>query len=184
MQENRLHQGVLLYTHIQVLLPEIKTTIAQRKYSASGHKEIWSAIRNPLQKEFTFNLQEVLHLSIIRAPRDNNIAVYKIGAQQTVNLIPDAIRLAIKKRGAVELQLRSAPGLQYTAQAYFHLIKQYCIAPAMPREGNFYNNVISGNFLFNLKTKCIYRHKPSSCAKTDEMFDRFISAFTTVSIFV
>ena len=44
--------------------------------------------------------------------------------QQTVNLVLDTIRLAMKqekKRGAAELQLHSDQGFQYTSQAYFQL---------------------------------------------------------------
>ncbi len=61
---------------------------------------------------------------MIRDLYDNSIVAYKTGTQQTVNLVLDTIRLAMKKekkRVAAELQLHSDQGFQYTSQAYFNL---------------------------------------------------------------
>ena len=66
----------------------------------------------------------VLYLSMIRDLYDNSIVAYKTATQQTVNLVLDTIRLAMKKekkRVAAELQLHSDQGFQYTSQAYFKL---------------------------------------------------------------
>ena len=68
--------------------------------------------------------QGVLYLSMIRDLFDNSIVAYKTGTQQTVNLVLDTIRLAMKrekKRVAAELHLHSDQGFQYTSQAYFNL---------------------------------------------------------------
>ncbi len=54
--------------------------------------------------------QGVLYLSIIRDLYDNSIVAYKTGTRQTVNLVLDTIRLAMKqekKKIAAELQLHS-----------------------------------------------------------------------------
>ena len=61
--------------------------------------------------------QGVLYLSMIRDLYDNCIVVYKTDTKQTVNLVLDTIRLAMrkeKKRGAAEMQLHSDQGFQYT----------------------------------------------------------------------
>ena len=121
--------------------------------------------------------QGVLYLSMIRDLYDNSIVAYKTGTQQTVNLVLDTIRLAIKqekKRVAAELQLHSDQGFQYTSQAYFQLTKQYGITPSMSRKGNPYDNAMAENFFSILKTECIYRHKPATFAEANEMIDRYI----------
>ena len=54
--------------------------------------------------------QGVLYLSMIRDLYDNSIVAYKTGTEQTVNLVLDTIRLAMKqekKQVAAELQLHS-----------------------------------------------------------------------------
>lgn len=121
--------------------------------------------------------QGVLYLSMIRDLYDNSIVAYKTGTQQTVNLVLDTIRLAIKREKkvvAAELQLHSDQGFQYTSQAYFNLTKQYGITPSMSRRGNPYDNAMAENFFSILKTECIYRHKPSTFSEANEMIDRCI----------
>ena len=121
--------------------------------------------------------QGVLYLSMIRDLYDNSIVAYKTGTQQTVNLVLDTIRLAMKqekKRVAAKLQLHSDQSFQYTSQAYFQLTKQYGITPSMSRKGNPYDNAMAENFFSILKTECIYRHKPATFAEANEMIDRYI----------
>ena len=121
--------------------------------------------------------QGVLYLSIIRDLYDNSIVSYKTGTEQTINLVLDTIRLAMKKekkRVAAELQLHSDQGFQYTSQGYFKLTQSYGITPSMSRRGNCYDNAMAENFFSILKTECIYRHKPSSFKEANEMIDRYI----------
>ena len=73
----------------------------------------------------------VLYLSVIRDLYDNSIVAYKTATQQTITLVLDTIRLAMKKekkRVAAELQLHSDQGFQYTSQAYFKLTQSYTIS--------------------------------------------------------
>ena len=121
--------------------------------------------------------QGVLYLSMIRDLYDNSIVACKTGTQQTVNLVLDTIRLAMrrgKKRAAAELQLHSDQGFQYTSQAYFNLTQSYGITPSMSRRGNPYDNAMAENFFSILKTECICRKKPDSFSEANEMIDRYI----------
>ena len=127
----------------------------------------------------------VLYLSMIRDLYDNSIVAYKTAASQTINLVLDTIRLAMrkeKKRVAAELQLHSDQGFQYTSQAYFKLTQSYRITPSMSRRGNPYDNVMAENFFSILKTECIYRHKPQSLAEANDMIDRYIDFYNNERI--
>ena len=82
--------------------------------------------------------QGVLYLSMIRDLYDNSIVACKTGTEQTVNLVLDTIRLAMKQeeeKVAVELQLHSDQGAQYASQVYFKLTQTYGITPSMSRRG-------------------------------------------------
>ena len=119
----------------------------------------------------------VLYLSMIRDLYDSSIVAYKTATQQTVNLVLDTIRLAMKKekkRVAAELQLHSDQGFQYTSQAYFKLTQSYKITPSMSRKGNPYDNAMAENFFSILKTECIYRHKPKTFKEANDLIDRYI----------
>ena len=112
---------------------------------------------------------------MIRDLYNNSIVAYKTASRQTVNLVLDTIRLAMKKeKVAAELRLHSDQGFQYTSQAYFQLTKQYGITPSMSRRGNPYDNAMAENFFSILKTECIYRHKPATFSEANEMIDRYI----------
>ena len=169
------------------LLSEIRRRRKWQQMGQQVHK-----YKNLLNREFHTDLpnskwvtdisyihtkQGVLYLSMIRDLYDNSIVAYKTGTQQTVNLVLDTIRLAMKrekKAVAAELQLHSDQGFQYTSQAYFNLTKQYCITPSMSRRGNPYDNAMAENFFSILKTECIYRHKPDTFSEANEMIDRYI----------
>lgn len=112
---------------------------------------------------------------MIRDLYDNSIVAYKTASRQTVNLVLDTIRLAMKKeKVAAELQLHSDQGFQYTSQAYFKLTQSYGITPSMSRKGNPYDNAMAENFFSILKTECIYRHKPKTLREANELIDRYI----------
>ena len=122
---------------------------------------------------------------MIRDLYDNSIVAYNTATQQTVNLVLDTIRLAMKrekKRAAAELQLHSDQGFQYTSHAYFQLTKQYGITPSMSRRGNPYDNAMAENFFSILKTECIYRHKPDTFSEANEMIDRYIHFYNHARI--
>ena len=119
----------------------------------------------------------VLYLSMIRDLYDNSIVAYKTASRQTVNLVLDTIRLAMKKekkRVAAELQLHSDQGFQYTSEAYFKLTQSYGITPSMSSKGNPYDNAMAENFFSILKTECIYRHKPKTFSEANDLIDSYI----------
>lgn len=125
----------------------------------------------------------VLYLSMIRDLFDNSIVAYKTGTEQTVNLVLNTIRLAMKKEAAAaELQLHSDQGFQYTSQAYFNLTKDYGITPSMSRRGNCYDNALAENFFSILKTECIYRRKLTSFGEARQLIDEYIDFYNNERI--
>ena len=121
---------------------------------------------------------------MIRDLYDNSIVAYKTATRQTVNLVLDTIRLAVKKEKVVagRLQLHSDQGFQYTSQAYFGLTKEYGITPSMSRRGNCYDNAMAENFFSILKTECIYRQKIKTFQQATEIIDDFIHFYNHLRI--
>ena len=119
--------------------------------------------------------QGVLYLSMIRDLYDNSIVAYKTATSQTVNLVLDTIRLALRKeKVAGELQLHSDQGFQYTSHGYFKLIQSYGITPSMSSKGNPYDNAMAENFFSILKTECIYRQKLKTFQQANHLIDEYI----------
>ena len=146
--------------------------LLNRQFSATRPNEKWVT-----DISYISTKEGVLYLSMIRDLYDNSVVAYKTAAHQTVNLVLDTIRLAMKKekkRVAAELQLHSDQGFQYTSQAYFKLTQRYGITPSMSRRGNPYDNAMAENFFSILKTECIYRHKLRTFAEANEIIDEYI----------
>ncbi len=94
---------------------------------------------------------------------DGFIVHYETGTEQTVALVTNTVRNAIKKEVAADgLSLHSDQGVQYTSTAYFNLSQEYGINPSMSRRGNCLDNACTENFFGTLKAECIYRRKPST----------------------
>ena len=168
------------------LLSEIRRRRKWRQMGQQLHK-----YENLLNREFQANRpnhkwvtdisyihtgQGILYLSMIRDLFDISIVAYKTGTSQSVNLVLDTIRLAMRKekKVAAELQLHSDQGSQYTSQAYFDLTKEYGITPSMSRRGNCYDNAMAENFFSILKTECIYRHFLASFREAKALIDNYI----------
>ena len=119
--------------------------------------------------------QGVLYLSMIRDLYDNSIIAYKTGTEQTVNLVLNTVKAAMKKEKVTEhLQLHSDQGVQYASHEYFNLTQLYNITPSMSRKGNPYDNALAENFFSILKTECIYRHKIESFSQARRLIDDYI----------
>ena len=121
--------------------------------------------------------QGILYLSMIRDLYDNSIVAYKAAQSQTVSLVLDTIRLAVKqekKKVAGRLQLHSDQGFQYTSQAYFNLTKEYGITPSMSRRGNCYDNALAENFFSILKSESL----SVSTAKKSKLSSRLTNLLT------
>ena len=113
---------------------------------------------------------------MIRDLYDNSIVAYKTGTRQTVNLVLDTIRLAMKqekKKIAAELQLHSDQGFQYTSREYFNLTKQYGITPSMSREET-HMTTLWPKILFYPQNRVYLPAQAATFSEANEMIDRYI----------
>ena len=146
--------------------------LLNRQFQASRPNEKWVTDISYIQTK-----QGTLYLSIIRDLYDNSIVAYKTSTNQTVSLVLDTIRMAMKKekkKVTAELQLHSDQGFQYCSPAYFKLTQEYGITPSMSRRGNCYDNAMAENFFSIIKTECIYRHRPESFDEARDLIDSYI----------
>lgn len=119
--------------------------------------------------------QGILYLSVIRDLFDNSIVAYKTGTEQTVNLVLNTVKAAMKKEKVTgQLQLHSDQGAQYVSNEYYRLTQSYNITPSMSRRGNPYDNALAENFFSILKTECIYRQKIDTYKQAQKLIDDYI----------
>lgn len=122
--------------------------------------------------------QGVLYLSVIKDLYDGFIVSYKTASSQTVQLVTETVRNALKKEKIADgLALHSDQGFQYTSHAYYHLTKDYGMNPSMSRRGNCYDNACMENFFGTLKTECIRRTKIDSFNEAVQLIDRYVNFY-------
>lgn len=179
------HKAVLRIMNKYGLLSEIRRRKKYKKFGQQLHK--YENILNrkfdaekPNRKwvtdiSYIHTKQGVLYLSVIKDLYDGFIVSYKLGTNQTVNLVTATIKLALKKEKAADgLTLHSDQGLQYTSQGYYSLTKEYGITPSMSRRGNCIDNACAENFFGTLKSECIYRNKPTTFAEAKDWITKYI----------
>jgi transposase InsO family protein len=144
--------------------------LLNRDFRASRPNEKWVTDISYIQTP-----QGTLFLSMIRDLYDNSIVAYKMGTEQTINLVLHTIREARQKEKiTAELLLHSDQGFQYTSHAYFALTQKYGISPSMSRCGNPYDNAMAENFFSILKTECIRRFKPKTLEEARMLIDHYV----------
>lgn len=122
--------------------------------------------------------QGVLYLSAIKDLADGFIVGYRTATSQTVHLVTETIKDAIKKEMIADgLALHSDQGFQYTSHAYHNLITDYGITPSMSSRGNCYDNASMESFFGSLKTECIYRNQLSTFEEANELIDAYIDFY-------
>lgn len=147
--------------------------LLNRDFTATRPNEKWvtdiSYIKTP---------QGVLYLSIIRDLFDSSIVAYRIGTEQSINLVLNTIREAkAKEKITAELQLHSDQGVQYTSHGYFTLMQEYGITPSMSRRGNCYDNAVAENFFGILKAECLRRHRPKTIEQARFLIENYINFY-------
>lgn len=167
------HKAVLRIMGKYQLLSEVRRRRKYQQYSQALHKYDNLLNRDfkadfPNQKwvtdiSYIHTKQGVLYLSMIKDLYDGFIVHYETGTEQSVALVTNTVRNAMKIEVAADgLSLHSDQGFQYTSTAYFNLSQEYGITPSMSRRGNCLDNACAENFFGTLKAECIYRLKPAT----------------------
>lgn len=182
------HKAVLRIMGKYQLLSEVRRRRKYHQYSQAVHKYDNLLNRDfradwPNQKwvtdiSYIQTKQGVLYLSIIKDLHDGFVVHYETGTEQTVGLVTNTIRNALKKESVADgLSLHSDQGGQYTSTAYFNLSQEYGITPSMSRRGNCFDNACAENFFGTLKAECIYRNKLSTYEDARIRIDDYVQFY-------
>ena len=144
--------------------------ILNRDFSAARPNQKWVT-------DITYikTAQGVLYLSTIKDLYDGYIVSYRVGTDQSINLVANTIKDALKREVVADgISLHSDQGFQYTSHAYFNLTKEYGIKPSMSRRGNCLDNSPMENFFGHLKSECIKIVKLQTFEEARQLIDDYI----------
>jgi putative transposase len=118
--------------------------------------------------------QGVLCLSMIRDLFDQSIAACKTAASQTVNLVRNTVRQAIRKEAVTaEVQFHGDQGIQYASSAYFNLTKEMAL-PLQCQDGVIAMTPRWLKTFSILKAECSNRRNSKSFAQAWDLMDEYI----------
>lgn len=157
------------YIHYSKAIHRYENTL-NREFTAERSNQKWVT-----DITYIHTQQGVLYLSAIKDLHDSFIVGYRMGTEQSVNLVTMTIQETLKKeKVASGLVLHSDQGFQYTSNAYFCLTQDYDITPSMSRRGNCLDNACIENFFGMLKTEWIQRRKFVSIDEAKEAVEQYI----------
>ena len=102
-----------------------------------------------------------LYLAVIIDLYSRAIVGWAMDANMTVDLIQNALAMAIKKRKPAQnysLMFHSDRGSQYASYAFQNSLMQNKIICSMSRTGNCWDNAVAESFFKTIKTELIYHH--------------------------
>ena len=103
---------------------------------------------------------------------------WSIQASMTSRLVPDALMMAVLRRGKpVALLHHSDQGSQYTSEHFQELLKEQGITCSMSRAGEVWDNSAMESFFSSLKTertaRKVYRTREQARADVFDYIERF-----------
>ena len=114
-----------------------------------------------------------VYLSVIKDLYDNFVVAYKIGTENSNQLVYETLKMA-KREVTAEVQLHSDQGFQYTSPGYFKLTQSYHIIPSMSRPGTPLDNACAENFFSTLKSEWLHRYTPATKEEARLLLEEYI----------
>ena len=114
-----------------------------------------------------------VYLSVIKDLYDNFVVAYKIGTENSNQLVYETLKMA-KREVTADVQLHSDQGFQYTSPGYFKLTQSYHIIPSMSRPGTPLDNACAENFFSTLKSEWLHRYTPATKEEARLLLEEYI----------
>jgi transposase InsO family protein len=121
--------------------------------------------------------QGKLYLSVIRDIYDGFVVAYKYSTYQTINLVINTIKEALKYVKNNKTILHSDRGGQYRSAVYYNCIKEHGITGSMSAGATPLDNAPAESFFSAFKSECIYLEKPKTIQEAKEMTDEYIEFY-------
>lgn len=119
-----------------------------------------------------------LFLSTVLDLYSRKIIGWSMSERNTIELIADALQMALSRRGNVEgVLLHSDRGVQYASKEYQALLKAHGIVCSMSRKGNCWDNAVMESFYHLLKAELIAFEKFRTRAQAQQVIFEYIEVF-------
>jgi transposase InsO family protein len=119
-----------------------------------------------------------LYLAVVIDLFSRAVVGYSMGSRMTVNLVNNALLMAIwKRKPAKGLIFHSDRGSQYASDSYRNILTTHGIRASMSRKGNCWDNAVAESFFHTLKIElvhhCDYENREEAKASIFEYIEVF-----------
>lgn len=148
--QSRVHRRFVVTTNSRHDRPAAPNLLG-REFTASAPNQKWVS-----DVTFIPTRSGWLYLATVMDLFSRMIVGWAMSNNNTVELISNALKMAIEQRGEVRgVILHSDRGIQYASNAYQNLMDRNDIVCSMSRKGNCWDNAAMESFYHSLKTEWV-----------------------------
>jgi putative transposase len=151
----------------------IAANVLEQQFEASAPNRKWVA-------DFTYvwTAEGWLYVAAVLDLFSRRVVGWSMSAAMTAELVTDALRMAIRRRGRPRALLHhSDRGSQYTSAAFQRLMAAHGVACSLSRAGNVWDNAVMESFFSSLKVervaRKVYRTRNEARADVFDYIERF-----------
>jgi putative transposase len=151
----------------------VAANVLDRQFTASAPNQKWVA-------DFTYiwTAEGWLYVAAVIDLFSRRVVGWSMSATMTAQLVPDALMMAIWRRGKPHALLHhSDQGSQYTSEPFQKLMADNGVSCSLSRSGNVWDNAAMESFFSSLKTertaRKLYRTRDQARADVFDYIERF-----------
>jgi putative transposase len=135
----------------------IAPNVLSREFNVAEPDEVWVS-------DITYidTAQGWLYLCVFIDLYSRMIVGWSMSATMPADLVVDAFRMGVGKRGRAPIVAHSDRGSQYASDLFRSELELYDCIQSMSRKGNCWDNAVAESFFGKLKTELIYRNSYAS----------------------
>lgn len=145
----------------------IAPNVLDREFTVEEPDEVWVS-----DITYISTAQGWLYLCVFIDLFTRAVVGWSMSAQMKAELVVDAFRMGVGKRGRGPLVAHSDRGSQYASELFRHELQRSDCIQSMSRKGNCWDNAVAESFFGSLKSELIYQYRFESRIKaTMAVFD-------------
>ncbi len=146
--------------------------LVRRQFRASRPDQLWVADITYIPTREGF-----VYLAMVLDVFSRKIVGWAVSSRQGVELVQEALRLAVLTRGARKVILHSDQGSQYTALAYSEQCLAAGVQQSMGAVGSCYDNAMAESFFATLECELLQRARWANLVEAEEQLCLYLEGF-------
>ena len=132
----------------------IAPNVLDREFTVEEPNEVWVS-----DITYISTAQGWLYLCVFIDLFTRAVVGWSMSANMKADLVVDAFRMGVGKRGGGPLVAHSDRGSQYASELFRSELRESDCIQSMSRKGNCWDNAVAESFFGSLKTELIYQHR-------------------------